>query len=279
MLHLLRSNKINYGKSTFSHLDNMKKLIIAFCLILLSCNDEPQSDHFILAEARTPKYSPKELISQLEAGFKFYSDSKRLDSLKFFFDEWNKSILPNADSFVKQNDTLISVYAIFKKMYKPYNLSELGNWEIADSFNIGFPYCVIQNNIYFSVVPSDTLNNYSSLQGDIDTITDFRPQTGIEKYKILYLVPEYHVALDSFLAGANNLPKAEAIRNFIPLTHAHSGSYWHLGTFPLIETITLNRKLNEAIVRFQVRFQGGEAKLRNTNSDWEIVNAKSTWIQ
>jgi hypothetical protein len=225
--------------------------------------------------------------------------SENIKSLQRFFHDWNQSSEPNDSSFINKNDTIKAVYDVFKTVYKPLDLNRLGNWEVGNELNVDSKYVVIQSDIRYSVLPSDSIETHSrddNLKLVADTIVNFRPTVDLDKSKVLYLTQRHKSLINKFLGvestsvGEPNLmspssPQGESskrydiLRRFIPVSHGHWGGYWHIGTHPEVGRIVFNQSLTKARVYFRVRYQGGEASLEKQPDGWQITSSRDTWIE
>lgn len=257
-----------------------KTTAIFISIVLFSCkNPKSYKENPLISDKYIPTYTQQEILNKLNKGYKIYEEKNTIDSFQKTFDEWNKNIKPNSKDFIYQNDTIKAVYSIYNAVYKPFNLSILGKLEVRNDFNFNSIYTVVQNKIYYSVVESDSFSNYYQFFSKEDSISNFRPLIGTRKTKILYLVPEYKLALEKFLNEEISEKKYKIIRNLIPIFHAPSLNYWNLETQPQIDKIYFNRSLSKSIVSFRVRYEGGEAQLIKTVNGWKIIQSKITRIQ
>lgn len=239
-----------------------------------------------------PYFTESLLINKLEILIKQNSQ----DSLKQFFTDWNIMIKPNSNDFIEQNEIIKAVYDSYKTFYKPYDLLKLGNWQWGNNLYSESKYFVVQNKIYYAVIPSDYLDEYSWALSHKDSICNFRPPLQIENNKVLYLTSEYEKSITFFLGtestelGMPNLmtpsrPKGESekryemLRKYIPILHGHWGGYWHIETHPFVYYILFNNNLSLAMINFRVGYEGGEATLIRGINGWMIKESKETWIE
>jgi len=219
-----------------------------------------------------------DLHKKLEMAFK---SSSKQDAEQFFID-WNTSILPNTDEFIKQNDTIETIYEIYRAFYNPLDLMVLGDWEFSNNLNSNSKYVTVQNKIHFAVVENDVIktsyiSNYTS-----NLINDFRPVLNLPQENVLYLIPEYEKALNSFLgteAKSDSQKRYQFLRYYIPILCGHWGWYWHIATHPEISMIFLNTDKTTAKISFRVGYQGGEAILKKEDNKWIIEESFATWIE
>jgi hypothetical protein len=218
------------------------------------------------------------------------------DSFNQIFIDWNRMIKPNADNFIYQNDTINSVFNVYKAFYKPLDLLKLGDWEWGNELNSKCKYVIVQNKIFYSILSTDSLDEIDYDKLKTDSINNFRPPIELEKNKVLYLTGEYAKTLNKFLGSTStelgegdimnpsrpageSEKRYELLRPYIPILHGHWGGYWHLETHPEINLIIFNKSLTRAKINFRVGYQGGEAILEKSGSDWAIKESKATWIE
>lgn len=254
-------------------------------IVLLSCKQEKQTGTF-----------SNQLLNRLEACSKRKSIDGNFDGFKYFFEDWNKSIEQNKIEIIDQNDTVHNIFEVYRLIYRPFELPTLGAWEGENRLNSSCEYAVIQNKIFYSVIPSNNLDDFDWKKSKRDSIVDFRPPIELGKDKILYLTSDYQKALRNFLGtestdvGEENLmhpsiPEGESadrylmLRPYIPIIHGHWGRYWHLETHPYVSIIILNKTMTKAKIDFRVGYEGGEAILEKDDNSWTIKESKSTWVE
>ena len=74
----------------------------------------------------------------------------------------------------------------------------------------------------------------------------------------------------------------EMLVNFLKkaalIDHPHFNSPWLYETYPMVESIVFNPKMNRAVMKFGFGNIGGEALLKKRSGKWFIVAAQPTWI-
>ncbi|NPD48188.1 hypothetical protein [Lentimicrobium sp. S6] len=264
-------------------------LILITGLLFNSCKGQDKVEF----ESHEPKHSAKELISILDSTYE-NQDSLRLIE---FFNIWNLDLQPNNKKYTAQNERIESVYNIYRTFYIPSSPFNLGDWE---SFHIpenSLEYFVIQNKIFYSVLPDNDFEKFHWKTNKIDSINNFKPKLEhLGQNRILYLTPEYINSLNGFLGskykelGTDNimspsLPEGESekrysfLKKHIHILHGHWGGYWHLETHPDVSVIVINQDLTKAIIHFRYGYQGGETVLEKENGVWIIKSSKATWIE
>ena len=262
----------------------MKKIIFTTILIgLLSCEQESNEGH-------ESTYTENQLLNELEDA---YSGS---GNIKNFFVDWNNSVKQNSKEFIDQNNTIKNIFEIYRTFYQPLDLLELGDWEWGNSLNNNSKYVVVQEKMFYYIMPNDNFDDFKHWDNELDSIINFKPPIDIGSDKVLYLMDEYSKAINRFLGSEStklgvggimnpSMPIEESqrrytfLREYIPILHGHWGGYWHIATHPEVSYIILNNKLNKAIVFFRVGYQGGEATLVKINNKWRVESSKATWIE
>ena len=259
----------------------MKKVILYLITASMiccnySCDKEVTTNDKSAKEVTTDDKSAKELCAKLERAFQSSSTS----DLDQFFTDWNISVSSNTGS-IGQNDTIKTIYDVYREFYSPLDLTKLGDWEWGNNLNSNSKYVAVQNKIYYAVVEKELFDSWFNIE-NLDSISDFRPQLNLEKSKILYLLPEYKEALNLFIgtvASENTQARYEFVRPYIPILYAHEGGRWYLATHPEVSRILLTPNKTVAKLFFRVGFQGGEATLEKKNNIWIITESRATWIE
>jgi hypothetical protein len=271
-------------------------LLLAAIWGLISCSNDSENKSIITNIKIEDDYKPAYNSSELNNKFNISIDSLKTFGIDAFMAEWNKTIKPNSEDFINQNDTMNAVFSIYREFYKPLDLLKLGDWEWGNKLNSKSKYIVIQNKVFYSVLSTNNLDDYDWKTSKRDSIVNFRPPVKLEKIKTLYLTDEYAESINIFLGtlstvvGEDNImslskPKEESekryemLRSYIPILHGHWGGYWHLETHPNVSIIILNKTLTKAKIDFRVGYQGGETILQKKGADWVIKESKATWIE
>lgn len=244
-------------------------------------------------EPHMPKHSVNELTLRLEG---LYKNQDTLGLLSFFKD-WAKDVEPNEIKYINQNNGIKTVYEIYKTFYIPRSPFSLGDWETYYAPKHSLEYFVIQNRIFYSILPDNDFDSFNWKTHKIDSINNFKPKLdNLGQERILYLTSEYRNALNIFLGsqykdmGKDNLmspalPKGESksryrfLKNYIHILHGHWGNYWHLKTHPDVEIIVINKELSKAKINFRYGYQGGTTVLEKMDGEWIIKSSKATWIE
>ncbi len=69
------------------------------------------------------------------------------------------------------------------------------------------------------------------------------------------------------------------LENDIKIWYGHWGSYWQLDSYPVVYSITFDKRMLYARVDFRMVYEGGEAVLKKKNGQWVLVTSKRTWIE
>ena len=259
---------------------------------LFSCEKHQSSNYSKVNDNYRPNATVAQITDKLNSSF----SQNKPDSLESFFADWNKSVSPNTNGFVHQNDTIAAVFSVYKAFYKPFNLLVLGKWEWGNNLNSRSKYAVLQNKIYFLTLPADGINYFGWKSLKRDSISNFRPLTDLPSDKVLYLTTEYSKSINIFLGDestslgegnimnpsrptGNSKKRYNALVNYIPLLHGHWKNYWHLETHPEVSLVLFNKTLTEARVYFRVGYEGGVATLMKVDVNWVIKASESTWIE
>jgi hypothetical protein len=268
----------------------MRKLILVLLTgVFYSCMGQVKVDF----EPHVPKHSLNVLTLRLEG---LYKNQDTLGLISFFKD-WAKDVEPNEIKYINQNNRIKTVYDIYKAFYKPSSPFKLGDWEAFHTPKHSLEYFVIQNRIFYSILPDNDFDSFNWKTHKIDSINNFKPNLdNLGQERILYLTSEYRNALNKFLGsqykdmGTENvmspeLPKGESknryrfIKNYIHILPGHWGNYWHLETHPDVEVIVINKELTKAEIHFRYGYQGGTTVLEKRDGEWIIKSSKATWIE
>jgi len=244
-------------------------------------------------ESYEPKHSENELALKLDS---LYQNQDSLGLINFFND-WTQDVKPNEVKYVNQDNRIKSVYDIYRTFYIPDSPFKLGDWETFYIPENSLEYFIIQNKIFYSVLPGNDFEKFNWKTHKIDSINNFKPRLdNLGQKRILYLTSEYSKALNKFLGskykdmGTGNimnpaLPEGESEKRYeflekhIHILHGHWGNYWHLETHPEVSVIVINNELTKAEIHFRYGYQGGETLLEKENGMWIIKSSKATWIE
>lgn len=264
-------------------------ILILFVGLMSSCTEKVKVEF----EAHIPKHSADELMTELDS---LYQNQDTL-GLIAFFNDWSLDVKSNDRAFVDQNIRVKSVYEIYRAFYIPNSPFNLGRWEAFHIPESELEYFVIQNKIYYSILPDVYIGKIDWETLKIDSIDNFKPKLEhLAHNRLLYLTLEYKKALNGFLGfkykefGAGNimspsLPVGESearydfLKKHIHLLHGHWGRYWHLETHPEVYVVVINSLLTDAKVFFRYGYQGGEAALEKKRDGWMLKSSKATWIE
>jgi hypothetical protein len=282
----------------------MKKVLISLITISLvftiySCKQKTTGK---IEEEIVPQYTEAQLYEQLSKAIKVPSS----DSLDLFFSQWNRSIKPDSNLYIEQNDTLKAIFSAFKAFYSPNDLSRLQlDGYVDNGVNAGTRYFVVQKQIQYFVVFSDILD----IDEDVDLFVDedgkhpdnisgmlnnFRPPVYIEADKVLYATDEYNGAVTRLLEeerrciGDNNIGKEndadyikdyKRISEYISVLPGHWGYFWHIDTHPYVDWIIFNNKFTRARIDYRIKFEGASTIMEKVAGEWKIIESKWTWIE
>ncbi|WP_430817790.1 hypothetical protein [Carboxylicivirga sp. RSCT41] len=210
----------------------------------------------MLKQAQIDSTLVKRLEENLENAFK----EKKIESLDSFLLDW-----VNRYDFKKKISDPIEhdVYEVFKTIYKRTNISKLEPSWGSDDFIQN--YIVVQSSVPFFVKGW----NYENIEDDNwPTIFDLKPNiSDIHSSKLLYLTPEYELAIRKFIKNKEGYAYDEEL--FYQLENerikflkyrliVNYGGYrfedhipyrfWHLVTHPKVQFIEFNKSRDSAQV-------------------------------
>ncbi len=230
----------------------------------------------------------------LEKAYQEESD----ELLLLFFDNWADYYTPNITSV--ENDTIAEAYKVFEAFYQPLRL-DLITKELNDNTTyINKPFFIVQGTLRkLSVadkVPLATSERFDFANVHTRTVAsliDFRPDVYFKGKRIVYLTPEYHKLLDSFMLRhhvsakdpnmlrSRNKYEQDRREYFISRISGIKKRIisWDYVTGPCVSEIVIDSRLEYAVVLFSYRYSGYEAKLQKRNGEWVILDITSTWIE
>jgi len=226
---------------------------------------------------------------------------KKRDEAGFteFIKTWSETYKPIPTSSLRQLPEVVrSSYEIFQLFYSPFNIKRIGGSEWGDKINEGSKCVVVQDTLNIRIVKSLANYNMTDCPEDLCAlqIAKFRPRLALKSKTVLRLTDKYERTLNSFL-GTDHTPlgmgnimspaqssgeserRSDFLRKQFLVIQGHWGGYWELLTQPQVEYIVFNPELTEAIVHFQIVYEGGEATFKRAGGQWKMVKAVRTWIQ
>lgn len=253
----------------------------------ISCGSPPKESNFkVVEDIYKPVHTAQQITEDLEFAYK-QMEPVLIENL---FSEWKENIKPNTVEFINQNETIAAIYNVFDTFYKPNDLLKIGNWACVDDINLNCGYVVIQNQIGYSIVNSNNINEVDWNISKKNLISNFRPPITSQSKNILYLTDEYEESINSFLReksiepedveiiqhfrNQGNNRKIELLKHYIPILHDYWGRTWQLETYPYVNRIIFNKSITKAKVEFYVGFQNGEAILQKEGKNWIIKDSK-----
>ncbi|WP_321280304.1 hypothetical protein [Marinifilum fragile] len=261
---------------------NRTLIILFLFLSVFSCRSKSSNEKLTIVPEKSEFYINKDsLLFQLNRSIGNEDESLYSN----FLIEWNQKFQPNGLNFINQNEVTKSIFEIFKELYYPKSLNELGSWQ--KDYSRSQNYYVIQNTIKFCIADSP-----------IDTIVNFRPPVILPQSTILYTSKIHNEIYNEFLKQlgkkavidlttevnpnaqlTGNDKKIELIEKYFPISLDSNLSNWSILSFPYINLITFNKDMNKAKVNFVVGSQGGVAELKKKNEKWIIIESNATWIE
>ena len=266
----------------------IKTLFAALFLGLISCNNPQEKDKNQRIE---DIYKPVHRTEQISEDLEFGYNNMEPELIENIFSEWQKTVKSNTAEYINQNETIAAIYNVFATFYKPKDLMKIGNWVCANDINLNCKYIVIQNQLLYSIVNSNNINEIELINSRKELINNFRPPVNIENKNILYLTDEYEESIIDFLEigsagieadgilkrpgtqGKTNV-KMELLRSYIPIQYDYLGGNLHFETYPFVNRIVLNKSLTKAKIDFCVGFQSGETLLQKVGNSWIIEESK-----
>ena len=129
-----------------------------------------------------------------------------------------------------------------------------------------------------------------------DTVYHFRPAVNFQTPKTVVLTDRYDRILNVFL-GSDHYPfgkgnimspaasKGESakrqafLENCIKIWYGHWGGYWQLLSYPVVSSIVFDKSFKNALVNYQLIYEGGYAYFKKINGIWTLMEASRTWIE
>jgi hypothetical protein len=266
----------------------IKTLFAASFLGLISCNKpQEKKKKQRIEDIYKPVHTAKQISEDLEFAYK----QMEPELIEDVFTEWQKTVKSNTTEFINQNETISAIYIVFNTLYKPNDLLKIGNWACINDINLNCKYVVIQNQLLYTIVNSNNINEIELINSRKELISNFRPPINTEFKNVLYLTDEYEESINDFLGiestgieaggimkpsgtqGKNN-KKCELLRSYIPVLHDYWGRNWHFETYPYVNRIIFNKSITKAKIDFYVGFQSGEATLQKVGKSWIIKESK-----
>jgi hypothetical protein len=243
----------------------------------------------------------------LRTAFHEQSDEKLLE----FFDNWADEVKSNEQEAA--NPYVAEAHKVFAAVYQPLQTGNLGFPGFSETYR-DVPYFIVQGSLWkisqTKKIPKKGFPYETTLPTTtLDSAVEFRPPVNFENKKIVYLTTDYSKLLDFYInersADFDFYSKAqsdstqdfdeyfsliweqesvltEMLVNFLKkaalIDRPHFDSPWLYETYPTVESIVFNQKMNRAVVMFGFGNIGGEALLKKRSGKWFIVAAQPTWI-
>ncbi len=265
----------------------IKSLLSITIFGTISCGTPPKESKFkVVEDIYKPVHTADQILEDLEFAYKHMEPVL----VENFFSEWQKNIKPNSVEFINQNETIAAIYSVFDTFYKPHELLKIGDWACINDINLDCRYIVIQNQIVYSTVNSNNVNEIDWNNSRKNLISNFRPQITSESKNVLYLTDEYEESINDFLGkesiesdqvetvqpsqNQGNERKIGLLKQYIPILHDYWGRTWQLETYPYVNRIIFNKSITKAKVEFYVGFQNGQVLLEKKGNKWVIKESK-----
>lgn len=251
-----------------------KYIYFALSFIFLSCSKDSE-----IKPKNDLKIESSNLLDSLTKG---YTGSSQAE-LFWFLDTWNIEYISNEDSVNRDGGTAKDVYAIFKLIYKPFNINELGEHEWENIYT-GAKYIVVQDIIYYN------FNYNNTIHEENDSVVNFRPDINFDNTKILYYSNKYSDIIQTFLSHGKEmemmegydeetLKRARYLNEGIYIFPGHWGGYWHIITHPELSIISFNADKTKAKAYFRILYMFGEAEFEKEDGEWKLKNSAITGIE
>ena len=234
--------------------------------------------------------------------------SKSLEKLESFFDQWSNEIQPNE----KEAHGLVrETHAIFAAFYQPDVLNELGYKTYKN-----YPYQMVQGSLWRIMVSGKKSVQKDDAEFDdfnhtgctlVDSAIEFRPNVHIEGKRVVYLTKGYKALLEDFrhtfvITRVENIPpdsndtwiieddfapdadmvnsekRMDFLRNKMEIRT--SGFYSELGPIiPCMDEVVFDRSKRSALVTYTIaKDLGGTALFRKKGGKWHFVKNVSVWL-
>ncbi|MBS1915535.1 MAG: hypothetical protein JST87_04610 [Bacteroidetes bacterium] len=226
-----------------------------------------------------------------------------LTELQSFFDNWaleTPSI--SAEDFKKLNDTLKNVYQVFQSFYNPTDINRTGGSEWGNDIYKGVKYFLVQDKIFYAVADgliTDTIELHKGIfhrPKSYDSLNDFRPELSFLNIKCVILNKYYDGLLNRFLGDQHyklgtvsimsparskgeSENRMKFLENCIKIWYGHWGGYWQLHSYPYAGRVTFDKDFQNAVVDYQMIYEGGYAYFKKISDKWTLIKAERTWIE
>jgi hypothetical protein len=244
---------------------------------------------------------PGELATQLTEGWK----AKNIAHLQAFCRDWVERSHPVAEATLHRKPEFErAIYALFPAFFVPHALKSHSD------------YIVIQDKIVVRLVEGDLAADYCGAnKADMEgmawsrpyisqlTIHDFRPRLKIDGKKVLYLDERHLDAMLRFLtgrdeslvdaywhepngywesrqSGVNKGPEERRVylEKYLPVAPGHWEVGWHFVSFPQIDLLLIDSKLETVIILYRGGFSGGgDALMQRVKGEWRVIHMEVSW--
>ena len=123
------------------------------------------------------------LIYKLSNGYTRAYWFKTTEQIESQLEKWNSKDSSNYADIT--NDTIRTIYDIFKVFYTPRELSRIGESEWGDSLYLRSKYMIVQNAIEYSILPNDNYFDTTKIDTNI-ILSDIKQIDSIKYFEMLY---------------------------------------------------------------------------------------------
>lgn len=211
----------------------------------------------------------------------FRTDSLQL--LEQFFNNWQRDRIPlSRDNRTHLSDVHRAVYEIFED----FSDRELAS--VPDRYTRS-PFCMIQNEILFSLVDTSHFDDSMASKAVMDTIENFKPLPSSLRSRVVHVTPRYETLLQDFIKGTcpgsnkraydkpwPGWPRANFLEQKVHLSASLLGFRIH--TLPWV-SVQLDSTLTQALVKWSRGNIWGTDLFRVTNGRWEHVKSMGWAIE
>ncbi len=214
-------------------------------------------------------------------------------TLRLFIDRW--SVQPADTGGVKN---LQEPIRSIQELYAAYYGNPRGVFE-GDSFAMLQPaFVVLSDKIDYAVIDSINLldredrNDFlgyeqmQRLRRQADpvrkTIQPFIPHLPGTDIRYLLMDSTYERMIEDFLRGASDKEqdrghdpdKVHFLQTYLPMQKRHWGEYWNYMSYPEVESIVLDKKLEQAVIWFRTSSAYGVAYMMKEEGLWRQIGSR-----
>ena len=121
----------------------------------------------------------------------------------------------------------------------------------------------------------------------INTISDFRPRIECRDKKAIYLTEDINKVINAYLGNKyvqndsksftlstnkENVMRKKTLDQFVKFWYGQTGAYWHLVTYPLVESVTFDKNMSFARLKIRLPYLGAIMILKKEDDKWRVVS-------